>query len=821
MEFDRLLSEVHLELQRDRRIAYRVLKRRYSLTDDDLEDLKADLIDAKRVARDEDGKVLVWNGDDDTPAPPPRVPLAPSTYTPDHLAARIRAQQQALEARGSDGERKTITVLFADLKGSTALLEGLDPEAARAVIDPALKIMMDAVHRFEGYVAQALGDGILALFGAPLAHEDHAHRAVYAALRMQEDLRRHADAVRLSHGASLAMRVGLNTGEVVVRSIRRDDLHTDYVPVGHSINLAARMEQMAPPGAVLVTEHTQRLVEGYFALKPLGQAEIRGVTGALEIFEVTGVSQLRTRLQVAARRGLSPFVGRQHELTQLRAALERARGGHGQVVCVMGEAGLGKSRLLLEFKTYTDGFAVYEAYSASHGKASPYLPIAELLKGFFGIQLQDDERARREKVIGRILALDRGLADVLPYYFALLNIDEPDSPLARMDPPTRRRRTFEALRKVVLRASLEQPLVLVYEDLHWVDSETQGFLDLLVESLGSARILLLTNYRPEYRHDWGGKSYCTQLRLQPFGRADAEAFVSMLLGEGADAAALATIRGRILDRAEGTPFFIEELVQEFFERGVLVCDADGRVAYRAGADVQGQLPTTVQGVLAARIDRLSVDEKALLQTLAVIGREFTLGLAHRVVGGQEDRLHALLAELQRKEFLYEQPAFPEVQYLFKHALTQEVAYQSLLVERRRELHQRIAEVIEALYVRELEDHYASLAHHFGRSGDVEKALEYLERAGLQAARQAAMGEAVTHLSQARAAARPAGRNGQGRTGPAPRARADPGGAHEPRHGDPRAGGAVAGDAEVMRTRGPRGRIADRADRAPHQRAGAR
>ena len=506
MTFDEVLAQINELLRQQGRVSYQALKRRFDLDDGYLSDLKAELIDALRIATDEDGKVLVWAGDN-LPTQPSRPALTPASYTPAHLAERIRAQQLALESRGGqDGERKTITALFADLKGSTALLEGLDPEVARAVIDAALQIMMDAVHRYEGYVAQALGDGILALFGAPLAHEDHAQRAVFAALRMQEALRRYSDEVRLKHGAPLAMRVGLNTGEVVVRSIRKDDLHTDYVPVGHSINLAARMEQMATPGSILITAHTQKLVEGYFGLKVLGEAVIKGMEQPLAVYEVTGVGQLRTRLQVAASRGLKRFVGRQQELTQMQQALEQARAGRGQVIGIMGEPGMGKSRLVHEFKARAQGFAVFEAYSASHGKASPYLPLTELLKGYFQIQLQDDDRTRREKIIGKLLGLDRTLEEVLPYYFALLNIDDPESPLPQMEAPLRRRRTFEALKRVTLRASLEQPVVLIFEDLHWIDSETQGFLDGLVESLGSARILLLTNYRPEYRHEWGGKS---------------------------------------------------------------------------------------------------------------------------------------------------------------------------------------------------------------------------------------------------------------------------------------------------------------------------
>src|SRR5207249_7276444 len=339
-------------------------------------------------------------------------------------------------------------------------------EEARAIIDPALQLMMDAVHRYEGYVAQALGDGIFALFGAPIAHEDHPQRALYAALRMQEEMRRYGDQVRLKHGVPLTMRVGVNTGEVVVRSIRKDDLHTDYVPVGHSTNLAARMEQMATPGSILITEYTRKLVEGYFELKALGAAAIKGVEAPLTVYEVLGAGPLRTRLQVAARHGLTRFVGRQSELEQMQKALEHATAGHGQIVGVMGEPGLGKSRLFYEFKlTSHSGCLVLAAYSVSYGKASPYLPVIELLKSYFRLQPQDEARMRRQKVIGKVLELDRSLEDTLPYLYALLGVEEQPSPLQQMDPQIRRQRTFAALKRLFLRESLNPPVILLFEDL--------------------------------------------------------------------------------------------------------------------------------------------------------------------------------------------------------------------------------------------------------------------------------------------------------------------------------------------------------------------
>ncbi|HEV8717847.1 MAG TPA: adenylate/guanylate cyclase domain-containing protein, partial [Candidatus Binatia bacterium] len=632
-----------------------------------------------------------------------------------------------------------------DLKGSTALIEGLDPEEARSIIDPALQLMMDAVHRYEGYVAQALGDGIFALFGAPIAHEDHPQRALYAALRMQEETRRYADRLREQGRAPLLMRVGVNTGEVVVRSIRKDDLHTDYVPVGHSTNLAARMEQLAAPGSILVTEQTHKLTAGYFEFKALGKTQVKGVEEPLNVYEAVGAGPLRTRLQVSAQRGLTRFVGRLSELEQLRRALEHATAGQGQLVGVMGEPGVGKSRLFHEFKlTAPSGCLILEAFSVSYGKASPYLPAIELLKTYFQIQPQDDERSRRERVIGKVLGLDRNLEDTLPYLFALLGIEDLASSLQHMDPQIRRRRTFEAVKKLFLRESLNQPLVLIFEDLHWIDSETQGLLDVLSESVASARLLLLTNYRPEYRHAWGQKTYYTQLHLAPLGREEAQELLTVLLGSHAS---LRSVKQLILEKTQGTPFFMEEVVQTLAEEQTL---AGAKENYRLEkAPTELHISPTVQGVLAARIDRLAVEEKEFLQQLAVIGREFSLSLLRHVVTRPEEELYRLLASLQNKEFLYEQPAFPEVEYIFKHALTQEVAYSSVLVERRKALHKRAAQAIETLYSSSLDDHYSELAHHYSRSGNTtEKAVEYLGLAGQQAVQHSAYAEAIGHLTTA-------------------------------------------------------------------------
>jgi predicted ATPase/ABC-type thiamine transport system ATPase subunit len=449
---------------------------------------------------------------------------------------------------------------------------------------------------------------------------------------------------------------------------------------------------------------------------------------------------------VAAHRGLSRFVGRRDQLEQLRQAWEAARAGHGQIVAVMGEAGVGKSRLFHEFKVPLQAQCpVLETFSVSHGKAYAYLPVIDLLRTYFHIALEDDERARREKVTGKVLALDRTLEDTLPYVFALVGIADPTSALPQMDSQVRRRRTLEAVKRILVRETLDQPLTLICEDLHWFDGESQAFLDLLVESVATARLLLLVNYRPEYHHGWGSKTYYRQLRLDPLGKEEAEELLAALLGAGA-AAGLERLQGLILDKTEGNPFFIEEVVQTLAEEGLLRGERGSYRLERVPAELH--IPVTVQGLLAARIDRLPAPEKELLQILAVIGKEFRFGLAQQVAEHGEEELHGLLSGLQAREFIYEQPAFPEPEYTFKHALTQEVAYGSVLATRRQVLHARTAQAIEDLFRYNLDAHYAELAHHYSRTDNTAKAVEYLRLAGTQAAGRGAYEEATAQLSRA-------------------------------------------------------------------------
>ena len=664
----------------------------------------------------------------------------PQSYTPKHLADKILQTKSALE-----GERKQVTVLFADVKQSMELAEQVDTEEWHRILDRFFEILADGVHRYEGTINQYTGDGIMALFGAPIAHEDHAQRACYAALGLCEQLRKYAEELRLERGLNFSARLGLNSGEVVVGKIG-DNLRMDYTAQGHTVGLAHRVEQVAEPGHAYLSQHTARLVEGFFQLRDLGESKVAGVSEPLRVYELQGVGPLRTRLEVAARHGLVRFVGRQREMGELQRAWEAAQAGRGQIVAVLGEAGVGKSRLLYEFKGHLkSGCRVLEAFSVSHGKAYAYLPLLELLKGYFRIRIEDDERRRREKVTGTVLTLDRTLEDTLPYLFTLLGIGDRTGSLEQMDPQIRRQRTLEAVKRVLVRETLDQPCVLLFEDLHWIDSETQAFLDVLVDSVATARLLLLVNYRPEYGHAWGSRTYYTRLRLDPFGAEEARELLRSLLGEEAGEEREALDR-LILAKTQGNPFFLEELVQTLVEEELLAGEPGHYRLKRSPGELH--IPATVQGVIGARIDRLPSQEKDLLQTLAVIGKEFSLGLIRAVAGESEEELARGLSHLQAAEFIYERPAFPDPEYTFKHALTQEAAYGSLLKERRGMLHERTGQAIEALNPQALEAHYEELAHHYGRSENTPKAVEYLRLAGEQAVARSAYGEATGRLRQA-------------------------------------------------------------------------
>ena len=664
---------------------------------------------------------------------------SPGAYTPQPLAEKILTSRTAME-----GERKQVTVLFADLKGSLDLLAGRDPEEARRTLDPVLECMMEAVHRYEGTVNQVMGDGIMALFGAPLAHEDHAARACYAALRMQETVARLEEAAQRSGEPAGRIRVGLNSGEVVVRSIG-SDLHMDYTAVGQTTHLAARMEQLATPGTIRITAETLRLADGFVRVTPLGAVPVKGLAEPVEAFELVGAETARTRLQAAAGRGLTRFVGRQTEIETLRRALERVGAGHGQVVALVGEPGVGKSRLLWEFLRAPEAEACLrlQAAAISYGTATAYLPLIELLKAHFQIEARDDAGQIREKVDARLSALDEALRPALPALLALLDVPAEDPQWQALDPPQRRQHTLDAVKRLLVRESQVRPLLLVFEDLHWIDAETQALLDGLVESLPTARIFLLVNYRPEYRHAWGGKTYYASLRVDPLPPETAEGLLRALLG---NAPGLEPVRRLLIERTDGNPFFLEESVRTLVETGALVGTRGG---YRPARAFEGiQVPATVQAVLAARIDRLPPEEKDLLQCAAVIGKDVPLALLQATADRPDEAVHRGLSRLVAAEFLVETSLFPDIEYGFRHALTVEVAYAGLLQQRRRALHARIVEAMERLYAGRLAEHVERIAHHAVRGEVWEEAVTYLRQAGARAVALCADREAVAFFERA-------------------------------------------------------------------------
>jgi len=663
---------------------------------------------------------------------------SPDSYTPKYLAEKILISRGALA-----GERKLVTNLFADLKGSMELLADRDPEEAHDLLDPVVERMMDAVHRFEGTVSEVRGDGIMALFGAPVAHEDHAQRACYASLDMQAAIRRYADEVMRTHGVKAQIRVGLNSGEVVVRAIG-SDLRMDYATVGQTTHLAARMEQLADPGSTLLTANTLRLAEGYIDVKPLGPVPIKGLEEPVEVYELIGAGPVRSRLHAAVARGLTRFVGRETELEQLRRALEQTVAAHGAVVAIVGEAGVGKSRLVWEVihSHRTEGWLILQAGSVSYGKATPYLPIIDLLKGYFQIDSREDHRATREKLTGKLLTLDRALEPLLPALLALLDVPVEDATWNALDSHQRRQQTLEAVKRILLRESQLQPLLVVFEDLHWIDSETQTLLDNLVDSVPTSRFLLLVNYRPEYAHRWGSKTYYIQLGLEPLPPESAEELLTTLLG---DDPSLESLKRLLMKRTEGNPFFLEESVRAVAETDVIVGE---RGAYRAAMPSESvRIPSTVHAVLAARIDRLPTEEKQLLATAAVIGKVVPFSLLQAVCDQDELALRQGLSHLQVTEFLYETALFPDLEYTFKHALTQEVAYGTLLNEQRRELHARILEAVERIYGDRLAEQIERLAHHAFWGEQWARAVGFLRQAGAKSAARSTYPEAVAYLEQ--------------------------------------------------------------------------
>jgi class 3 adenylate cyclase len=719
MSFVETIRRAKALLEREGRISLRVLKREFALDDEALDELVEELVEVQRVAlRDE--RTLTWARSAVHTQPtaseraagrgrgPRDVGHRRLPYTPKHLAEKILQSKSALE-----GERKRVTVLFADVKGSTELAEPIDPEEWHRILDRFFQILSDGVHRFEGTVNQYTGDGIMALFGAPIAHEDHAQRACYAALQLTEELGSYSRELKRTQGLSFATRIGLNSGEVIVGKIG-DDLRMDYTAQGHTVNLAARMEQLADPGKAYLTEHTAALVSGYFELEDLGAFEITGAKRPVQVHELRGAGRLRTRLDVSRQRGFSRFVGRSREVEALESALARVLEGQGQVVGVVAEAGAGKSRLCLEFteRCRRGQLAVYAAHCPPHGKSVPLLAVLELLRDYFGIRDQDGEQAAREKIAGRLLLLDPTYEEVLPLVFDLLGVSDPARPAPALEPDARQRKLHAFFRSLNQTRSEREPAVLFLDDLHWIDAGSDALISQLVETVRGTRTLLLLNFRPEYHANWMARSYYEQLPLLPLGAEAIGELLVDLLGTDPSTQGLTSL---IRERTRGNPFFVEELVYSLAESGSL---EGSRGDYRlVGSVDELQVPARVESVLAARIDRLQEREKYVLQTASVIGTEFTESILKSVVELPVPDLDAALSTLEGAEFLLEQALYPEREYAFRHPLTREVAYRSQLRDRRTQVHGAVARALEEARAKELDAQAALIAHHWEEAGE--------------------------------------------------------------------------------------------------------
>jgi class 3 adenylate cyclase/tetratricopeptide (TPR) repeat protein len=654
------------------------------------------------------------------PEPPsPPAPI-PQSYTPPHLAAQILQSRSALE-----GERKQVTVLFCDLVGSTSLAERLGPETMHLLLNRFFELALSEVHRYEGTINQFLGDGFMALVGAPIAHEDHARRAALAALGLQKLLGEHR--AELGVREDLRVRMGINTGWVVVGGIG-DQLRMDYTAIGDTTNLAARLQQHAEPGTILVSEDTSRFLQGSARLEPLAPLQVKGKEAPVQAFRLRSIGLLQSEQAILSGMARSPFVGRRREMAVLEDLWERAAGGQGQVVGIAAEAGAGKSRLVYELRRrlWDRPVLFLAGRCLSYASGVPYLPILYMLRNEWGIAEADDSVTVAAKVSASLERAGMDVAESLPYLLQLLGVREGTEKLSELSPQALQARTFRILRQLILGAGRGNLVVLEIEDLHWADKTSEDFLAFLADGLVASRMLLLLTYRSGYRPPWLEKSYATQISLSRLSNQESREVVRAVLQQ---AEAPDSLVGAVLDKAEGNPLFLEELARSVLEH----------------PDVT--VPDTIQGVLMARIDRLPEDHKRLLQTASVLGRELSLPLLAKV-WGQDDGLSALLSDLKRWELFYEEPTAEEPRYLFKHALTQEAVYQTLLKSRRRTLHAAAGQAFEELHAGRLEDVYDSLAYHWSEAGDAPKAVQYLVLLAGQAAGRYAHSEAAQALREA-------------------------------------------------------------------------
>ena len=652
-------------------------------------------------------------------AAPPIDFSKPKSYTPKFLADKILTARSSIE-----GERKLVTVLFADVASYTSMSEKLDPEEVHQIMDGCFRILMDEIHKYEGTINQFTGDGVMALFGAPIAHEDHAQRACHAVLSIQKALVEYGEKVKRQSGFDFRMRIGLNSGPVVVGSIG-NDLRMDYTAIGDTTNLASRMESTAKPGSILVSGLTHKLVRDYFEFESLGKVQVKGKEELQEAYELIRTSEVKTRIEAAAVAGLTKFVGRRREMQTLREALEEVRSGSGQVVGIVGEAGVGKSRIIFEVrKMFPRGeYGYLEGRCLHYGGSIAYLPLLDILRSYFEIKEGEQEFLIKKKMKEKISQLDETLESVLSPFQELLCLQTDDEAYLKLEHKQKREKIFEAIRNLFIRESQNKPLVLVFEDLQWTDKTSEDFLDYFIGWLANTPILLILLYRPEYTHRWGSKSYYSNVRVDQLSLKTSAELIQSILREGEIVPELSNL---ILGKAAGNPLFMEELTHSLLENGSIQKKDYQYILSRRPSDIQ--VPDTIQGIIAARIDRLDESLKRIMHVASVIGREFAFRILQAIMEMKEE-LKSHLVNLQGLEFIYEKRLFPELEYIFKHALTQEVAYNSLLLKRRREIHGKIGGAIEEIYSDRLEEFYEMLAYHYSNSDNLGKAVEYLKLSG--------------------------------------------------------------------------------------------
>jgi len=662
----------------------------------------------------------------------------PQSYTPKFLADKILNNRSSIE-----GERKLVTVLFADVANYTSMSEKVDPEEIHQIMDGCFKMLMDKIHGHEGTVNQFTGDGVMALFGAPVAHEDHAQRACYAALSIQKAIGEYGEKLKADRGVDFLMRIGLNSGPVIVGSIG-DDLRMDYTAVGDTTNLAARMEGMAQPGTILGTGYTHKLARDFFQFESLGKVEVKGKKEPVDAYELKKATEVETRIEAAAAKGLTKLAGRKNSMAALMEAYSKAKSGSGQLVGVIGEAGVGKSRLLIELrnKLAKEEYTYLEGRCLHYGGSMAYLPIQDILKTYFDIKEDDQEDIIKKKVEEKILLFAERLKNALPPFQEILSLKIDDETYLQLEPAPKKIRTFEAIRDLLVCESETKPVVFVVEDLHWIDSISEEFLNYLIDWLVDTHILLILLYRPEYTHQWGSKSFYSKIGVSQLTTKSSAQLVQNILDSGE---VVPELRELILNRAGGNPLFVEELTYSLLENGSIQKQDHQYVLTKEASDIE--VPDTIQGIIAARMDRIEDSLKRIMQVASVIGREFDYRILQTIMGMREE-LKSSLINLQGLELIYEKSLFPELEYIFKHALTQEVAYNSLLKKRRKEIHEKIGGAIEELYPGRLEEYYELLAHHFTRSANINKAVEYLDLANQKAIKIHALEEAKSYFDEA-------------------------------------------------------------------------